>query len=182
MACRPNLLNIRKACDIAGNANGVRGIVSLAYVGDVASIPAPTADTYNVDTDIVMLADAGGVGIPGVFYEWEFSEIGSNYNFEQEGEDEDGYGTHILTMFLQRMTSAKNLVLDEAKGGKEFVVVFTDRNEVPWLIGNERFGATLTATPGTDVNGRNGYNVVIRFRSARNLYRYNGVLNVAADV
>ena len=175
-------MNIRKACDVAGNANGVRGTLSLSYVGDVLTVPAPDADTYDVTTDIVMEPDAGGVGVAGVFYEWEFSEIGSTYSFEPEGEEEDSYGTHVLTMFLPKMTSAKNLILDQAKGGKEFVAVFNDRNETPWLVGTDKVGATVTATPGTDVNSRNGYNVVLRYRSARNLYRYTGALAIADDV
>lgn len=181
--CRPKISNIRKACDKAGNATGVRSKVRIAAVNDVSTVPAPDVDTYVISSDIVMNPDVLGdaTNQAGVFNEWEFSEIGSTYNFEPEGEEEDGFGTHVLTVFLPKMTAAKNLILDEAKGGKEFIVQFNDRNETPWLMGNTTVGATVTATPGTDINSRNGYNVVIRFRSAANLYEYTGALSIAAD-
>lgn len=181
--CRPKISNIRKACDKAGNATGVRSKVRIAAVNDVSTVPAPDVDTYVISSDIVMNPDVLGdaTNQVGVFNEWEFSEIGSTYSFEPEGEEEDGYGTHTLTMFLAKMSAEKNRILDEAKGGKEFIVQYNDRNEIPWLMGNTNVGATITATPGTDINSRNGYNVVIRFRSAANLYEYTGALSIAAD-
>ncbi|MEL6140768.1 MAG: hypothetical protein AAFU67_04040 [Bacteroidota bacterium] len=189
MACRPNIDNIRKSCDKGGNAAGVRGTVRLAFVEDIQSIPDPDVNTYVISSDIVMVPDTRpiaeqGTGdpVPGTFNEWECSEIGSNYSFTEEGEAEDGFGVHTLTMFLPRMSAAKNKILDEARGGKEFVTSHNDRNEIPWLMGNLNGGATVVATPGTDINGRNGYNVVISWRAAQLLYRYNGAFSIEADV
>ena len=172
----PTLANIKKSCsDAAGNASGLKTTVYIAAVSHVDSIPA--AVNGEIATDIVMEPDAGGVGVAGLFYEWDISKVGQSYTFEPEGEEEDGFGTHVLAFFIPKMTAEKSNILNGSRGGCEHHVIFRDGNALPWLMGDNAEGATVSVVPST--NDRNGYTVTCRYRAAKLLPTYTGAIATA---
>ena len=182
--CKTRIRKIKKCADNAGgNASGIVTTLKVAFKGHVDQVPAPAADTSVVSADIVMVTDtrtqaeidAAPTELePGLFYDIDLSEIGLTYTTEEEGEAEDGNIVHVLTGIIPKMSAEKNYILDGMRGGVEHIVVFTDRNRIPWLMGDDYEGATVTVTPQT--NDRNGYNITVRWRTARLLYSYTGAL------
>lgn len=173
--CCPTLGNIQKACDdAAGNASGLKTKVYIACAEHVDSIPAAVDGA--IATDIVMELDTGE-GSSGLFYEWAISKVGQSYTFEPEGEEEDGFGTHVLTFFIPKMTAEKSNILNGTRGGAEHQVIFRDGNALPWLMGDNDEGATISVVPST--NDRNGYTVTVRYRAAKLLPTYTGAIPTA---
>lgn len=168
--CCPDLGTIQKACnDAAGNASGLKTKVYVACMDHITAIPAATAGV--IATDITMSLDTGE-GSAGLFYEWEFSKINASYTFEPEGEAEDGFGTHVLSFFIPKMSAAKNVILNGVRGGAEHAIVFRDGNGTPFLMGDNDEGATIEVVPST--NDRNGYTITCRYRAAKLLPEYTG--------
>lgn len=173
--CCATLASIQKACsDAAGNASGIKTKISIACVDHVESIPAAVAGV--ITGPIVMKLDTGSAQ-PGLFYEWGVSKTGGTYTFEPEGEEEDGFGTHVLTFFIPKMSAAKNVVLNGVRGGAEHIVIFQDGNAVPFIMGDMNEGATVAVVPST--NDRNGYTCTVRYRGAKLLDTYTGAIPTA---
>jgi hypothetical protein len=173
--CCTSLGNIEKICG-GGNAAGLRTKLYVACVDQVDTIPAADVDTFTISTDITMVADIGDT-TPGLFYEINISKNNGTYTAENQGDDENPDYLHTLTFNVLKMTAGKNYILNGMAGG-EHIVVWKDRNDTQWLMGNLDEGATVQVTPNTA--DFNGYTLTITWRSSDLLYNYTGALSVAA--
>lgn len=171
--CCANLANIEKLCG-GGNAAGMRTKLYITCVDQVSSIPAATAKV--ISSDITMVADVGD-GSAGVFYEINISKNNQNYVGEPQGDDENPDYNHTLTFNILKMTAAKNVVIDTLNGA-ECIVIWYDRNGVPWIMGSLTEGASFQASPQT--NDINAYACTINWRSPQTLDSYTGTISAAA--
>jgi len=174
MACCTTLATIEKACG-GGNATGLRTKLYVACLEHVSAIPAADVDTHTISTDITMVADIGDT-TPGVWFEWNISKVNANYSAERTGEGENVEYNHTLTVFMNKMDATKHHVLNGSIGS-ELLVVFTDRNGFPQLMGNLLEGATMVPVPQTE--GTNGYAVTFTWTSNELLYHYTGATPTA---
>lgn len=183
MSCKTNLDNIKLCLDNeGGNASGIVKTLKVAFLGHVASIPSPDADSSLISGDIVMAdtrtqaeIDAGSPADPvlGVFYDIDLREEGLQYTTEEDGDPEDGNMTHVIAGRIPKLSARKNYILDSLRGGAEHLVVFTDRNRFTQLMGDTFEGVKFSVLPTTDGNG---YNIRATWRSARLLYGYDGAV------
>lgn len=171
MPCCTDLATIEKTCG-GGNSNGLRTTIYVACTEHISAIAAAT--NHVISTDITMVADTGS-GSPGVFYEWAISKVGASYTAEPQGEAEDGDYLHTLSVFIRKMDATKQHILNSVIGG-EYVVGFTDRNDLTWLLGNLTEGAQIAINPAT--NDRNGYTLTITWNGPQLLYNYTGTFSV----
>jgi len=173
--CCTTLGNIEKICG-GGNASGLRTKLYVACIDQVDTIPAPTADTFSIDTDITMVADIGDT-TPGLFYELNISKNNASYSVEAQGDDENPDYLHTLTVNILKQDAAKNRILSGMAGG-EYIAVFKDRNDIQWLMGTLDEGSVVqVAVNNADLNA---YTLTITWRGSRLLYAYTGALSVAA--
>jgi hypothetical protein len=189
MCERSRLKSITKCIDNAGgNAAGMVITLDIASKSVITSIPEPGAGSSIITDNIVMVEDTRTAAevsasspadpIPGVFSEFEFSEIGLAYSGAEEGEAEDGNLVHTVTGIITKMNPLKSYILEGTRGGLEHIVRFIDRNGNKWLIGDNNEGAKITVVPQT--NDRNGYTLTITWRSSRLLYAYTGAIALQA--
>lgn len=178
-----------RRCLVAETGGNTDGLVSSLYItglNNVDTIAEGDVGTFLLATDIVMQADtrtaaevtAGdpAEAVPGVFRQWDFKETGAIYTSENEGDEEDGNYLHKVVAKIPKINPLSNAILNAAGGGKEHAILIRDKNNYPWLLGDQYSGARVKTTETTDGNG---YNVEITWRKGRKLYSYTGAIPMA---
>lgn len=169
-------------CAGDGNASGIVPEIQLIPIDHVVSIPDPDADTYVISGDFVLEADTRTAAeiaagdpvdpIPAVFTRFQFKETGANYTTSTIGDEEDNYVEHQVVFKIPKRSAEKSQSLDQIKG-REFLVLFTDRNRYQSVFGDTKEGMRFTILPTTDGNG---YEVTGKYKAAREPYEYRGAV------
>ena len=183
--CKTTLASI-KNCAGKGNASGIVKRIYVSPRDHVATIPDPDAGTYDITAAITMEVDVRtdaeiDAGVPatpvaGVFFELDFKETGFNLTSEDEGDAEDGQVRYTLAGKIPRRSAASSYILESLRGGRELVVVLTDRNRFTSIMGDLTEGATATVRETTDGNG---YDISITWLGGRLLYGYSAAVPTA---
>lgn len=173
-------------CPGEGNASGIVTSLKIAAFDHVASVPAPTADTYTIATDLVMSLDtrtdaeiaAGSpvAAVPGLFHNFDLKETGLVYTSEPVGDPEDGQVEHKITGKIPKRSAVKSRILDGMGGGREHKVIFTDKNRYTSIMGDNFSGPRVISNETADGNG---YNIEIIWLTNRKLYEYTGAIATA---
>lgn len=183
--CKTTIASILN-CGGKGNASGIVKRIAIAARDHVATIPDPTPGTYDIATAITMEADvrtaaeiAAGdpvAAVPGVFHEFDFKETGLQLTSEDEGDAEDGQIRYTLAGKLPRRSALSSYILDSLRGGREHILVLTDRNRYVSLLGDLIEGATISIRETTDGNG---YDFSATWTGSRLLYGYSAAIPTA---
>lgn len=162
------LATITSVCG-ASNAPGLLSKMWIAYEEDIDTIPAPTADTFDIATDITMVATK-------VFYLWDISRLEQKFDVNTEGDEDSNTKAIDLEVFIRALTSAKSRILSTNSNGCQLIVIVEDKNGQKWLLGRKGDGVLMTVKK--QVNPKAGYVVSIKGSQPHLPYKYNGAIAV----
>ncbi len=173
--CECKVKTIKKLCGEEKYAPGVYPRLHITCCDEVATIPAPAADTSLVSTNITMRAASSGppAVTAGKFYSWEFEFKNATYECEK---DENGIWNTTLKVVFTKLTAEKSYTLSRMNGPSH-IALFEDMNqEGKRIIGDTLNGCEVMvkemATP------KNGYEVSIKWQSAEPPLWYTGTVTV----
>jgi hypothetical protein len=144
MACVCNLGAIEKEC--GRNAPGLKTILYLACVDDIATIGAATA--HEVST-ITPVASQGFFPV---------NIIRQNNDMNSEPSEDGGYTTTV-TGFISKQAAAKANVLTQLATDENYIAIPTDQNGLKHIVGALDHPVKVRAKPVT--TPRNGYELTV---------------------
>jgi hypothetical protein len=142
----------------AAAANGLATCVYISEAADLTSIPARTADTNIIATDIVF--DAGKF-----FASWHVGEEESQISINSIGTQGSSSFETTLTLFVPGTHDQAEEFLNEGIND-EFVIVAPDRNGVLRLIGADYSPAFIPADgiEFVNTNEKEGFTITFKQR------------------
>ena len=160
-ACICTVDVIKKYCG-GVNAPKLHRELHITCEDEIASIPAVTANTLKVETDINMrAADAGPPVIEaGLFYTWGFSSK-EDSSFEAE-RDENGLVQTVVSIFIEKINADKSYVLNGMTADNQIALV-RDNNGYIRIVGELDNGCSVRSKEVT--TPRNGYEIRINWES-----------------
>lgn len=173
--CDCDVKTIRQLCSGEKYSPGVYPRLFISCIGEVTTIPAPTAGTSTVATNITMRAAAAGppAVTAGKFYEWEFNFKDAAYTCEK---DENGIWNTELKIMFSKLTAEKSFNLSRMNGPSH-IALFEDMNqEGRRIIGDTVNGCDVIVKETT--SPKNGYEVSIKWQSAEPPLWYTGTVTV----
>lgn len=177
MGCCETLGNIEKQCG-GGNKPGLKQKIFFTCVDQVATIPAPAADTHEITANMTMRAAAEGppAVTAGNFFTLNVSRFDSSLISEPQGDDENVSYLNTVKVFINKQEAEKAYVLNGTSGG-EFIAVIPDGNGEQQLLGELDNGCAIKIKAQT--NDKNGYEVTITWESSHLPYFYSGTIVLA---
>lgn len=172
MACTCTVAAVERFCG-GVNAPKLHRQLWATCEEEINEIPAPTADTLKVETDITMrAADAGPPAITaGLFYTWGFSSK-EDSSWESE-RDENGMVQTSVKFFMERVNADKTYIFN-GMTADNIVAIVKDRNGEQRIVGELGNGAMVkvkeVSTP------KNGYEVEITWESKDFPLFYTGTI------
>lgn len=171
MACTCTIGTIEQFCG-GVNAPGLDRMLSWTCEDELLAIPAATADTHNVATDITYRAAATGppAVTAGKFRKFYIAKEDMSYSSER---DENGMHKTEVKMFVPKLEAEKSYILNGATGDNQVWIV-PDKNGKKRIVGAIGNGASLKYKAQT--NPKNGYEVTVMWESAHEPYFYAGAI------
>lgn len=164
MDCECTIAAIAAFCG-GVNAPGLDRELAITCEDQIATIPAPGADTHVISTNISMTSSPAGV-----FFKWGFAKESGEWTSER---DENGLWNTEVKIFIQKLEAEKTYVFNGLTGDN-LICVVPDRNGEKRLVGSKTNGASVSVKEVT--NPRNGYEVSIKWQSAYAPYFYTGTI------
>lgn len=154
------------------NAPNLDRVLSITCEDEILAIPAPTASTHKIATDITYRAeDAGPPAVTaGKFYKWFFSKDDSSWTSER---DDNGLWNTEVKIFIPKLQDTTTYTLNGMTGENQIALV-VDRNGKRRLVGALGNGASIKVKEVT--TPKNGYEVSIIWQSAYAPYFYEGAV------
>lgn len=160
MACVCNLAVIEKEC--GRNAPGIKTVLSIACVDDVATIGAATGHE---------VASMTAVASQGFF---TFNIIRKDNDLKTTPNDDGGYTTE-LNAFISKQAAAKAHVLTQLTTDENYIVVPTDQNGLKHILGALDHPVKVRAEAAT--TPKNGYKITVTWDGHADLpYIYTGTV------
>lgn len=158
--------NIAAACG-EGNASGFKTKIYVQKMSNVESIPAATADSMNVDTDIVLKATE-------VWKVFEISKNEQRFEIKSEGDEDSASKIAELDFYIPKSTPGKSYILHTNSVGCPLIVIATDRNGNKRILGEVEEGFYMSVDE--NITGKNGYVCKGKYESVLGPLFYNGAL------
>lgn len=170
--CAATLANIEKACG-GGNAAGLTTKLQLAWIDDVATIPArdnypTTGAPHTISGNITMASGK-------TFKEWNFSESDQEYSVVPEGDDEFITFLTTLKVRIPKVSPLTSYILNGGIGA-QYVVINKDKNKRQYINGDKDQG--MSFRPEMTVVEKNSYVVTFQLRSKEMPLFYTGTIPV----
>lgn len=162
------MATIAEFCASEGNAPGLKRKLYITCDGEVATIPAPAADTHKITGNVTMETATPA----NVFLEWHFGKEDQEF---KSVEGENGEWATTFKIFVPKLKDTTSYTLNN-HGGDNNIVIVEDMNGKRRLIGEKLNGCTLKVTEQT--NPRNGYIVEGSWTSGYSPYFYEGTIPV----
>lgn len=171
MACTCTIGTIEAFCG-GVNAPGLDRQLAWTCDEELAAIPAPSANTLNVATDITYRAAATGPPAitAGKFRKFNISKEDMSWSSER---DENGMFKTEVKFFVPKMEAEKSYILNGANGDN-LVFITPDKNGNKRIVGAIGDGATMKYKAQT--NPKNGYEITVMWESAHEPYFYAGAI------
>lgn len=170
--CNTTIADITKECKKRYAPGTLQRIYATGYL-EIATIPAPTADTHKVESDITFRAADGAATPPvdaGSFAAWDVSRREQQFETEM-----DENGQHITTaqFFIPGQTAERAVILNNL-GEDANVFIIPDKE------GNNRIVGAIDNPADVRVREQytptNGYILTITWESGHTPYFYTGAI------
>ena len=154
----------------AENEPGVRTIHIIGEDDLTYPLPAVTADTRSIETDLV-LVDAAAAG----FEEWKYLE---GTGIHTEDSNDNKLYDHLIELIVPGDSAIKRYTFDcMTRGCSKFAAIYTDENGVQKFVDKLSFAYQYTTGRGGENNDRNQYTLQFS-KSGAAAFIYTGTIPV----